>query len=462
MKTDLKQSLNRGVDQLPHPSFSDIADPPVQKMKTMDRFTAQEERSPQKQSRRFYRYAVPVFLCLLLALPGFGYIRGNLLVDSTIDLDVNPSIEITINRKDRVLRVRGLNGDAGEILADTDYRNWDVRDAVGDLVIRLSDRDYIGRDKRTVLLSVDSRSQGNADRIKRELSDSIEAALDGAGIRPLIVRQSSPRDRSLKEKADEYQISIGKMRLVEEVRRKAPDLDERELARTPVDELYRLLRSGGEEKPDWLEIDGDWDEEMDDDGYEEEEPEADDEDGEKNGSVGERGRRESDDADEIRENGSGGAGKEHSGAGEKDSEDEDDGDAEGDDDAEDDDDADDADDADDHDDADGANDADDHDDADGADDADDHDSAGGRGGANGHNAAGGQVDAGGRDDAAGRGDGDDHEDAGGPGGDSESGGKEDEERSREDQNSSGHDRDDDENEGSGHDDSDEDDDGNDD
>ena len=44
MKTDLKQSLNRAVDQLPHPSFSDIADPPVQKMKTMDRFTAQEER----------------------------------------------------------------------------------------------------------------------------------------------------------------------------------------------------------------------------------------------------------------------------------------------------------------------------------------------------------------------------------------------------------------------------------
>lgn len=265
MKTDLKQSLNRAVDQLPHPSFRDIADPPVIKMETMDRFAAQEEKSRRKDWKQFYRYAVPVFLCLLLLLPGFGYVRSNLLVDGIIDLDVNPSIEITINRRDRVLQVTGLNEEAVEILAGTDYRTWDVRDAVGDLILRLNDKQYISRNQRTVLLSVDSKNPEKAERIKQELSASIEAALAGTEIQPLVVRQSRPKDRDLQKRANEYHISSGKMRLVEEAARKAPDRDERELAGTAVDELYRLLRNGGGGRPDWLETDRDADEDWDSD-----------------------------------------------------------------------------------------------------------------------------------------------------------------------------------------------------
>ena len=265
MKTDLKQSLNRAVDQLPHPSFRDIADPPVIKMETMDRFAAQEEKSWRKDLKQFYRYAVPVFLCLLLLLPGFGYVRSNLLVDGIIDLDVNPSIEITINRRDRVLQVTGLNEEAVEILAGTDYRTWDVREAVGDLILRLNDKQYISRNQRTVLLSVDSKNPEKAERIKQELSASIEAALAGTEIQPLVVRQSRPKDRDLQKRANEYHISSGKMRLVEEAARKAPDRDERELAGTAVDELYRLLRNGGGGRPDWLETDRDPDEDWDSD-----------------------------------------------------------------------------------------------------------------------------------------------------------------------------------------------------
>lgn len=265
MKTDLKQSLNRAVDQLPHPSFRDIADPPVIKMETMDRFAAQEEKSRRKDWKQFYRYAVPVFLCLLLLLPGFGYVRSNLLVDGIIDLDVNPSIEITINRRDRVLQVTGLNEEAVEILAGTDYRTWDVRDAVSDLILRLNDKQYISRNQRTVLLSVDSKNPEKAERIKQELSASIEAALAGTEIQPLVVRQSRPKDRDLQKRANEYHISSGKMRLVEEAARKDPDRDERELAGTAVDELYRLLRNGGGGRPDWLETDRDADEDWDSD-----------------------------------------------------------------------------------------------------------------------------------------------------------------------------------------------------
>ena len=299
MKTDLKQSLNRAVDQLPHPSFRDIADPPVIKMETMDRFAVQEEKSRRKDWKQFYRYAVPVFLCLLLLLPGFGYVRSNLLVDGIIDLDVNPSIEITINRRDRVLQVTGLNEEAVEILAGTDYRTWDVRDAVGDLILRLNDKQYISRNQRTVLLSVDSKNPEKAERIKQELSASIEAALAGTEIQPLVVRQSRPKDRDLQKRANEYHISSGKMRLVEEAARKAPDRDERELAGTAVDELYHLLRNGGGGRPDWLETDRDADEDWDSD---DQDGDDDDQDRDEEGAGRDDADRDDDDRDDADQN----------------------------------------------------------------------------------------------------------------------------------------------------------------
>ena len=299
MKTDLKQSLNRAVDQLPHPSFRDIADPPVIKMETMDRFAVQEEKSRRKDWKQFYRYAVPVFLCLLLLLPGFGYVRSNLLVDGIIDLDVNPSIEITINRRDRVLQVTGLNEEAVEILAGTDYRTWDVRDAVGDLILRLNDKQYISRNQRTVLLSVDSKNPEKAERIKQELSASIEAALAGTEIQPLVVRQSRPKDRDLQKRANEYHISSGKLRLVEEAARKAPDRDERELAGTAVDELYHLLRNGGGGRPDWLETDRDADEDWDSD---DQDGDDDDQDRDEEGAGRDDADRDDDDRDDADQN----------------------------------------------------------------------------------------------------------------------------------------------------------------
>ena len=299
MKTDLKQSLNRAVDQLPHPSFRDIADPPVIKMETMDRFAVQEEKSRRKDWKQFYRYAVPVFLCLLLLLPGFGYVRSNLLVDGIIDLDVNPSIEITINRRDRVLQVTGLNEEAVEILAGTDYRTWDVRDAVGDLILRLNDKQYISRNQRTVLLSVDSKNPEKAERIKQELSASIEAALAGTEIQPLVVRQSRPKDRDLQKRANEYHISSGKMRLVEEAARKAPDRDERELAGTAVDELYHLLRNGGGGRPDWLETDRDAAEAWDSD---DQDGDDDDQDRDEEGAGRDDADRDDDDRDDADQN----------------------------------------------------------------------------------------------------------------------------------------------------------------
>lgn len=51
------------------------------------------------------------FVLLVGCAAGYGSYRQNHAVDSVVSLDVNPSVEIQVNRKDQVLEVAPLNED---------------------------------------------------------------------------------------------------------------------------------------------------------------------------------------------------------------------------------------------------------------------------------------------------------------------------------------------------------------
>lgn len=269
MKKDVKKALNQAIDRLPHPTFEDIADAPVKKLEAMDFITRQEPAERKRNRRAVYRLAFSVCMCLMLTVVGSQYVRRNLLVDSVIDLDVNPSFEITSNKKDHVLHVKGLNSEAEELLNGRSYRGWEVNETVEALIISLDDSQYINTERNTILLSVSSRDKNKAEQMKTELYDCINQTLSQTGTKSVVVRQNRSDDKQLAQKAGRYQISSGKMQLVEKLTRQVPELQEEDLANAPVEELYRILRQQEADIPDWLEIDDDdWyddDDDSDDD-----------------------------------------------------------------------------------------------------------------------------------------------------------------------------------------------------
>ncbi|MFQ9871915.1 MAG: hypothetical protein ACLRVT_02495 [Oscillospiraceae bacterium] len=61
---------------------------------------------------------------------GARYYSQNLVVDSQILLDVNPSIELKLNANDKVMELNAKNDDAVEILDDMDLKGTDLNVAV--------------------------------------------------------------------------------------------------------------------------------------------------------------------------------------------------------------------------------------------------------------------------------------------------------------------------------------------
>ena len=73
--------------------------------------------------------------CLCVAVLGGGVsFYQNHRVDSVIGIDVNPSIELSVNRNEKVLQANPLNEDAETILDDMNLKNVDLDIAVNALI----------------------------------------------------------------------------------------------------------------------------------------------------------------------------------------------------------------------------------------------------------------------------------------------------------------------------------------
>lgn len=83
-------------------------------------------RKPVPAARKI---AVAMACFLLFFIGGSGYLSWFTSI-STISIDVNPSIELDVNRFDRVISVRSYNEDGDFLLADTDLRFLDYREAL--------------------------------------------------------------------------------------------------------------------------------------------------------------------------------------------------------------------------------------------------------------------------------------------------------------------------------------------
>lgn len=73
----------------------------------------------------------------------FGYYQPNYTAYGSLRMQINPDVELTLSRTERVLALEGLNDD-GEVLIDGyDYRGQDAGEVAGDLVARAMDLGYL-------------------------------------------------------------------------------------------------------------------------------------------------------------------------------------------------------------------------------------------------------------------------------------------------------------------------------
>jgi uncharacterized membrane protein YkoI len=184
--------------------------------------------------------------CLVLLVGGaFGVqaYHADHTVDATVSLDVNPSVELQVNRRERVLSVTALNEDGAIILGDMDLTGSDLKVAVNALVGSMLQNGYLSELSNSILISVDSGDSAQGAALQQALSAQVNSLLQTDAFHGAVLSQTIAYSDDLRQLADRYGITLGKAQLIQEILAAKPACTFEELAPLTINEL-NLLRAG--------------------------------------------------------------------------------------------------------------------------------------------------------------------------------------------------------------------------
>lgn len=189
-------------------------------------------------------------VAVVAAFSSFGavYYTNNIAVNSGIVLDVNPSIEIKLNAKEKVLDVVAGNADAEKILDGMELKGTDLNVTVNALLGSMCKYGYIDSASNSILVTVEDDDAAHGAQMQQRIVDEINRILSSQSIDGAVLSQNiqtSNTDAAVTEIANKYGISLGKASLVHTLITTNPLLPESELAGLSINELNLLLESQG-------------------------------------------------------------------------------------------------------------------------------------------------------------------------------------------------------------------------
>lgn len=197
-------------------------------------------------------------VALILLVGGIFYYRGNLMVDSLVDLDVNPGIELLTNQKNRVLEAYATNGDGDKVLSGMDLQNVDLQVALNAIVGSMVQQGYMTKDTKGVLVTVQNKDQKKADNLRKLVVKEMEIALSTEDMNAAVFHQViSIQNNNASAFARKNNISLGKAVFVLNLANKARSLDAKELAKMKISEIAKLVADKNIDIRDIIEYDSD-------------------------------------------------------------------------------------------------------------------------------------------------------------------------------------------------------------
>ncbi len=173
-------------------------------------------------------------VCLLFI--GGLYYNNNYKVTSKVGIDVNPSIELKINQKEKVLEVIANNEDGKKIISDMDLKGSDINVAVNALIGSMVKNGYITELANSILISVENNDNAKAETLRQEILNQIN--MENISI----ISQTITEEKELTDLSNQYNISLGKVEIIKQIMANNNLLTFDQLANLSINELNLILK----------------------------------------------------------------------------------------------------------------------------------------------------------------------------------------------------------------------------
>lgn len=209
----------------------------------------------KKKNNRMKKWMQTLAACLAVLLLGGGglLVQQAHAVTSVVSLDVNPSIELRVNSREKVVSCQALNQEAQAVLEDMDggrdLKGVKADVAVNAIVGSLVRCGYLDSLSSAILISVEDKDQARAQRLQQELTGAVDGALAAGDSQAAVLSQTVQQDKELEKQAKANNISTGKAALIRQAMALNGSLTFEGLAQLSVEELRDLIEAGAPGMP---------------------------------------------------------------------------------------------------------------------------------------------------------------------------------------------------------------------
>ena len=184
--------------------------------------------------------AAAVFILATGLIMGYRY-QSLHRVDSIVEIDVNPSIELKINRQEKILSANPLNEDANVILDGMDLKGVDLDIALNALIGSMLKNGYVNELRNSVLISVENEDEAKSAALSQRLTDEVNKLLSDSSIQGAVLSQTLTGTEDLEQLAQTYGISPGKAAIIQLLVEQDPTLTFEDMAKLSINDLNLLL-----------------------------------------------------------------------------------------------------------------------------------------------------------------------------------------------------------------------------
>lgn len=186
-----------------------------------------------RRSGRGYRRLVPVLACFLLLLAGWGGYRLYFTPTSVISIDINPSMELEVNRFDRVIAVRGYNPDGEALASSMNVKYLDYAEAVERVLDDPRVAEYLSGDA-ILSIVVAGEDERQSEAILSEISARTEKCRNA---------YCYAADFEVVAEAHAHGLSCGKYRMFLEAQALDPDLSIQDVQGMTMKEIQSRIQA---------------------------------------------------------------------------------------------------------------------------------------------------------------------------------------------------------------------------
>ena len=171
-----------------------------------------------RRPRNWLRAIIPAAAILILVAVGF-FAAGNMNRETfaVVGLDVNPSIELSVDDRERVISANALNDDAATVLDGLQLQGTDLNTACHAVVGSMLVNGYLRPDSNSILVSIQASDEQAGKALEQRISKNLNSYLENSEVAVAILGQYVNDDEQLARFADAQGISLGKAWLIQKL-----------------------------------------------------------------------------------------------------------------------------------------------------------------------------------------------------------------------------------------------------